>query len=237
MISRVDVTSACRYLAWAGLFIAAIAGWFGPAFRDASKARLDSSTSAYLDREKARSLALEKFSDTLPGNTQQLKTASRNIALIHRELRDNEAAAAKLKSVHDAIEVPQDRYCSEYVENLLDQANLHDDSGNFTEARTCYESILAYDRKHFGEHDLKVARDLNNLGLHYLTLGQAFEHNPNRQNEFAEAFHYLQHSMQIYREHRTDNGNDGVVARHNLSICQRNFNVLIAELQEAKIDR
>lgn len=237
MISRVDVTSVCRFFAWAGLLIAAIAGWFGPAIRDASNARLDSSTSLYLDREKARAVELEKVAAELPNESQQRRNTIRNIALIQREVRDNDAAAAKLKSIHDAIEIPQDRYCSEYVENLLDQANLHDDSGNFTEARTCYESILAYDRKHFGEHHLKVARDLNNLGLHYLTLGQAFEHNPNRQNEFAEAFHYLQQSMQIYREHRTDKGDNGVVARHNLSICQRNFNVLIAELQEAKTDR
>lgn len=92
------------------------------------------------------------------------------------------------------------QYSNDYASALLDLASLSRDMGDYAKAEEHFKEVLAYDQKFLGDKDIKVARDLNNLGVLYYMKAGTFHDRKTRREWLDKAQEILDQSLALYKE-------------------------------------
>ncbi len=92
------------------------------------------------------------------------------------------------------------QYSTDYSSALLDLASLCRDMGDYTKAEEHFKSVLEYDRKFLGEKDIKIARDLNNLGVLYYMKAGTFQDLKSRREWLEKSKENLEPALALYKE-------------------------------------
>lgn len=92
------------------------------------------------------------------------------------------------------------QHSDDYSTALFDLASLCRDMGDYIKAEQHFKEVLEYDRKSLGDKDIKVARDLNNLGVFYYMKAGTYQDLKTRKEWLDKAKESLEQSLSLYKE-------------------------------------
>lgn len=134
----------------------------------------------------------------------------------------------------DAVKLYQDQmastwglvnnaYNEKWADACLKLAGVHRDAGleNQSAALICYEEVLKHDQKFLPATDLRIARDLNNMGLMHYIVGSGKSEKKDRQAEFKVAENYYKQSLDMLKAQGLDKSTRAEATLWNLYLAAR----------------
>ncbi len=161
----------------------------------------------------------------------QTAETRRKIAHILWQQKEFVKAAAIFSDLWGKERVGAEKYSQEFMNDALSLANVYLDEGAFAQAFDCYKKILDYDRDHFSAHDLRIARDLNNLSVAHYLAGSSCTSEKDRRQYFELSRDYCIQAGALYQEHSAKIGT--VASFVNASLIYRDLG-LQSDSSEAK---
>ncbi len=115
------------------------------------------------------------------------------------------------------------QYSNDYASALLDLASLSRDMGDYTKAEEHFKAVLAYDQKFLGDKDIKVARDLNNLGVLYYMKAGTYQDLKTRREWLDKSLENLNQSLALYKQSTGDDSQQVGNTLWNLVLVTRDL--------------
>jgi hypothetical protein len=134
--------------------------------------------------------------------------------------RYDEAVDIYQKQLAAAWKLGSDKYNPRYIDANIKLAGIFRDRSDWSTAQVCYKSALDLDKKYLPANDLKIARDLNNIGLTHYLQGLCQEKEADRQGQFQLAIDNLKAALDIINQHPEAKGQKAS-ALWNLSLAER----------------
>lgn len=116
-------------------------------------------------------------------------------------------------------------YNEPWIKSKLLLAGIHRDLGNWDISQGEYKSILDYDRK-FASESVKVARDLNNLGLLEYMRATGFQKDQDRMPAFKKSEDYLNQAIAMWQKVSGPQSASEASSLWNLYLTQRDMGKL-----------
>ncbi len=151
-------------------------------------AQLDEQNNHYPDQllnEEARATQRYAAAQAHPDKIDQYLTAGDEMASIYvRQKKFDAAVDIYQKQLAATWPLATNAYNPRYIDVNLKQAGVFRDKNDMKTALICYQSALDLDKKYLPGNDLKIARDLNDIGLTHYLRGLSLEKDEERKAEF-----------------------------------------------------
>lgn len=133
-----------------------------------------------------------------------------------------QTVVAKRKQPDD---IQNKTYNDSWIKSKLLLAGIHRDLGNWDISAGEYKGILDYDRK-FASESVKVARDLNNLGLLEYMRATGFQKDQDRMPAFKKSEDYLNQAIAMWQKVSGPQSASEASSLWNLYLTQRDMGKL-----------
>jgi len=174
-----------------------------------------------LTNEEAR--ATRRYTAALahPDKVDEYLTAGDEMASVYvRQKRYDEAVDIYQKQLAITWPLATNAYNPRYIDVNLKQAGVFRDKSDMKTALVCYQSALDLDKKYLPGNDLKIARDLNDIGLTHYLKGLSLDKDAERREEFDKAIQNLKAALDIINQHPESKGQKAT-ALWNLFLAER----------------
>jgi hypothetical protein len=168
----------------------------GMQFTDASIERVyanEPETILSIEEGKHQANYLKAMASLQPGDPQRCQ-AIEQVAADHLQ-RLHWADAEKFYRLLSLESQPTKASSSETNENLLRLANFLTTEAKLQDAKAIYMRVLEDDRKRLPKDDLKIARDLNNMGLNSYLIASSEQRGDARTEELRKASDYYKQAL------------------------------------------
>jgi hypothetical protein len=197
---------------------------------------------ATLDREFAYAKSAYETEKAKPNpNPEQLLIAQERLALYHWEKRDYDPAVELLDDIVKKRKPPEGApYSEKYIDTLMRLAGVYRDVNNWKVAEMTYNEVFDYDKKFFQASDpdnVKLARDLNNLGLFYYLKGTSEKDEAARNAILKQSSDFLNQAIKKYQAKLGPDSPSEAISLWNLYLTERDRgNVSEANAIKAKAE-
>ncbi len=117
----------------------------------------------------------------------------------------------------------QNAYNEKWVDTCRQLGDIHRDSMGLSAAEVCYKSVLDHDRTYLASDDLRIVRDLNNMGLIHYMLGTSISAGDKRVAELKVAEKYLQETLDLLQKKSMLNTTRAATTYWNLYLVERDL--------------
>lgn len=119
-------------------------------------------------------------------------------------------------------------YNEKWANACLNLAGVHRDAENQAAALICYDSVLQHDQKFLPPNDLRIARDLNNMGLMHYLIGSGKPDKKDRVAEFKISADFYRKSLDMLKAQGQDKSTRAEATFWNLYLAERDQDNLTA---------
>ncbi|MBX3077073.1 hypothetical protein KF913_24395 [Candidatus Obscuribacterales bacterium] len=174
-------------------------------------------------------------------NEEQLQLAQERLALYCWEKRDYDRAVELLDDLAKKRKPAEGApYSEKYVDTLLRLAGVYRDVTNWKVAEMTYQEVMDYDKKFFENTDpnnVKLARDLNNMGLFYYLKGTSEKEEAARNAILKQSSEFLNQAIKKYQAKLGPDSQSEGIALWNLYLTERDLgNVKEADAIKARAE-
>lgn len=114
-------------------------------------------------------------------------------------------------------------YNERWADTCRQLGDLHRDNMGISAAVVCYKSVLDHDRAYLPADDLRIVRDLNNMGIIHYLQGTGMESGEKRNAELKVAQKYLQEALDIMQKKAILNTSRAANTYWNLYLVDRDL--------------